>query len=190
MEETKSIPDKLYYKAVEVCQITDTQPYVLRFWESEFPQLASEKNRSGQRVYRREDIDLILRIKKLLYEEENTNASARTAIEGNEATIVDDYPSRSKRPQTTVAPEILDDAPMSIPEPPPPPASLFDGRERAAQTTEAAAVEVSGDRAVHEAALRSIDELKREVVALSASRDAAIERCRRVADKLQAALEP
>jgi hypothetical protein len=64
---TTQIPEKLFYKAAEVCQITDTQPYVLRFWESEFPQLASEKNRGGQRVYRRSDIDLVFRIKKLLY---------------------------------------------------------------------------------------------------------------------------
>ena len=65
MEQTTSeIPEKLFYKAADVCQITDTQPYVLRFWESEFPQLASEKNRSGQRVYRREDIDLVFKIKE------------------------------------------------------------------------------------------------------------------------------
>ena len=82
MEQTTTeIPEKLFYKAAEVCQITDTQPYVLRFWESEFPQLASEKNRSGQRVYRRADIDLVFRIKKLLYQEEYTIAGARKAID-------------------------------------------------------------------------------------------------------------
>lgn len=75
------LPDKAFYKIGEVCQYTDTQPYVLRFWESEFPQLAPEKNRNGQRVYRREDIDLIFRIKKLLYEEEYTIAGARRRLE-------------------------------------------------------------------------------------------------------------
>ena len=204
--EPKAIPDKLYYKAAEVCQITDTQPYVLRFWESEFPQLASEKNRAGQRVYRKEDIDLILRIKKLLYEEEYTIASARRAIEGNEATIVEELPVRSKRPPVTVAPEILDEAPIAIPDPPPAPsspASLFEGRVRAAETTEAAAVEVATERAAHHAALSAIDDLKRELISLSEARDAAQSRCvalseareaaqlrcRRVADKLQAVLE-
>ncbi len=77
MEES----DKLFYKIGEVCRLTDTQPYVLRFWESEFPQLAPQKNSSGQRIYRSIDIDLIFRIKKLLYEEEFTIAGARKQIE-------------------------------------------------------------------------------------------------------------
>ena len=196
--ETKAIPDKLYYKASEVCQITDTQPYVLRFWESEFPQIASEKNRAGQRVYRKEDIDLILRIKKLLYEEEYTIASARRAIEGNEATIVEDPPVRPKRPPVTVAREILDDDPIVVPTPPPAsaPSSLFEGRERSAETTEAAAVEVATERAAHHAALTAIDDLKRELMALTDARDKAVgrrdealNRCRRVAEKLRSVLE-
>ena len=74
-------PQKVYYKIGEVCEITDTQPYVLRFWESEFPQLAPRKNRSGQRVYERGDIDIVVRIKKLLYEEEYTIAGARRKLE-------------------------------------------------------------------------------------------------------------
>jgi DNA-binding transcriptional MerR regulator len=77
----QDIPDKPFYKIGEVCQYTDTQPYVLRFWESEFPQLAPEKNRTGQRIYSRQDIELILRIKKLLYEEEFTIAGARRRLE-------------------------------------------------------------------------------------------------------------
>jgi DNA-binding transcriptional MerR regulator len=79
--ELQDVPEKLFYKIGEVCQYTDTQPYVLRFWESEFPQLAPEKNRSGQRVYRRDDIELIFKIKKLLYEEEYTIAGARRRLE-------------------------------------------------------------------------------------------------------------
>jgi len=75
------IPNKLFYKIGEVCEITDTQPYVLRFWESEFPQLAPKKNRSGQRVYQRKDIDTVVRIKSLLYEEEYTIAGARRKLE-------------------------------------------------------------------------------------------------------------
>jgi DNA-binding transcriptional MerR regulator len=75
------IPEKLFYKIGEVCQYTDTQPYVLRFWESEFPLLAPQKNRSGQRVYSREDIDLVFKIKELLYDQEYTIAGARKQLE-------------------------------------------------------------------------------------------------------------
>ena len=75
------IPEKLFYKVGEVCKYTDTQPYVLRFWESEFPQLANKKNRTGQRVYTREDLQTVLQIKKLLYEQEYTIADARRALE-------------------------------------------------------------------------------------------------------------
>ncbi len=52
----RQIPNKLFFKIGEVCEITDTQPYVLRYWESEFPALAPAKNSSGQRIYRRKDI--------------------------------------------------------------------------------------------------------------------------------------
>ena len=71
---------KAFYKIGEVCQITDTQPYVLRFWESEFPQLAPKKSRNGQRIYRRKDVDLVLQIKRLLYEEGFTIAGARKKL--------------------------------------------------------------------------------------------------------------
>jgi DNA-binding transcriptional MerR regulator len=67
--DPKKIPNKLFFKIGEVCEITDTQPYVLRYWESEFPALAPAKNSSGQRIYRRRDIETVLRIKQLLYDE-------------------------------------------------------------------------------------------------------------------------
>ncbi len=76
----KKYPEKLFYKIGEVCKITDTQPYVLRFWESEFSQLAPKKNRAGQRVYRKEDIELIFKIKELLYDDEYTIAGARKKL--------------------------------------------------------------------------------------------------------------
>jgi len=81
MKTMPEVPNKLFYKIGEVCELTDTQPYVLRFWESEFPQLAPRKNRSGQRVYQRKDIDTVLRIKRLLYEEEYTIAGARKKLD-------------------------------------------------------------------------------------------------------------
>jgi DNA-binding transcriptional MerR regulator len=77
----KEIPNKLFFKIGEVCEITDTQPYVLRYWESEFPALAPAKNSSGQRIYRRRDIETVLRIKQLLYEEGFTIAGAKKRLE-------------------------------------------------------------------------------------------------------------
>jgi DNA-binding transcriptional MerR regulator len=77
----KAIPNKLFFKIGEVCEITDTQPYVLRYWESEFAALAPAKNSSGQRIYRRKDIETVLRIKQLLYEEGFTIAGAKKRLE-------------------------------------------------------------------------------------------------------------
>jgi DNA-binding transcriptional MerR regulator len=75
------IPEKLFFKIGEVCELTETQPYVLRFWESEFPQLAPKKNRSGQRIYSSEDIEVVQEIKRLLYESGFTIAGARKQLE-------------------------------------------------------------------------------------------------------------
>ncbi len=77
----RKIPNKLFFKIGEVCEITDTQPYVLRYWESEFSALAPAKNSSGQRIYRRRDIETVLRIKQLLYEEGFTIAGAKKRLE-------------------------------------------------------------------------------------------------------------
>lgn len=77
----RDIPNKLFFKIGEVCELTDTQPYVLRYWESEFPALAPAKNSSGQRIYRRRDIETVLRIKQLLYEEGFTIAGAKKRLE-------------------------------------------------------------------------------------------------------------
>ena len=76
----KAIPNKLFFKIGEVCEITDTQPYVLRYWESEFPALAPRKNRAGNRVYQGKDIKLIFLIKHLLYEEGYTIAGAKKKL--------------------------------------------------------------------------------------------------------------
>jgi len=82
---TRKIPNKLFFKIGEVCEITETQPYVLRYWESEFPALAPAKNSSGQRIYRRRDIETVLRIKELLYEEGFTIAGAKKRLEAEQA---------------------------------------------------------------------------------------------------------
>jgi DNA-binding transcriptional MerR regulator len=72
---------KLFHKIGEVCELTETEPYVLRYWESEFPFLAPEKNRAGQRIYSDEDIETVNAIKRLLYEEGYTTAGARRRLE-------------------------------------------------------------------------------------------------------------
>jgi DNA-binding transcriptional MerR regulator len=72
---------KIFHKIGEVCAQTQTEPYVLRYWESEFPFLAPEKNRAGQRIYTDEDIQTVLAIKRLLYEEGYTTAGARRKLE-------------------------------------------------------------------------------------------------------------
>lgn len=74
------IPDKTYFKIGEVAKLLDLQPYVLRYWETEFDSLDPEKTRSGQRAYRREDIELLVLIKTLLYDEMYTIAGARKQL--------------------------------------------------------------------------------------------------------------
>jgi DNA-binding transcriptional MerR regulator len=74
------IPDKLYYRIGEVEAITEIPAYVLRYWESEFKLLRPKKNPAGQRLYRRKDLDLVLRIKTLLYEERLTLEGAKKRL--------------------------------------------------------------------------------------------------------------
>jgi DNA-binding transcriptional MerR regulator len=73
--------DDRLYKIGEVCKLADVQPYVLRYWETEFPQLAPNKSGGGQRLYTRAEIDTILRIKQLLYSEGFTIAGAKKKLE-------------------------------------------------------------------------------------------------------------
>ena len=74
---TPEIPDKLYFKIGEVSEILSVEPYVLRYWESEFPSLSPKKSGTGHRLYRRKDVELLLRIKHLLYEKRFTIEGAR-----------------------------------------------------------------------------------------------------------------
>ena len=71
------LPDKLFYKIGEVSKISGVESYVLRYWETEFPFLSPRKNKSGQRVYVKKDVELILQIKKLLYQERYTIEGVR-----------------------------------------------------------------------------------------------------------------
>ena len=75
------IPDKLYFRIGEVARLCMVEPYVLRFWESEFPQLHPNKSGTGQRLYRKRDVEMALRVKRLLYDEGYTIAGARQIVQ-------------------------------------------------------------------------------------------------------------
>ncbi len=74
------IPDKLYFRIGEVARLCRLPAYVLRFWETEFPQLRPTKSSTGQRMYRRRDVESVLRIKQLLHEEGFTIQGARQCL--------------------------------------------------------------------------------------------------------------
>src|SRR5580698_9037365 len=75
------IPDKLFFRIGEVSQLVGVEAYVLRYWESEFPGLSPRKSSSGQRMFRRKDVELLLRIKDLLYGQKFTIEGARKALQ-------------------------------------------------------------------------------------------------------------
>ena len=76
-----AIPEKIFFKIGEVCDIVDVQAHVLRYWETEFSMLSPQKNRSGQRSYRRRDVEIALRIKELLYDDLYTIAGAKKKLQ-------------------------------------------------------------------------------------------------------------
>ena len=98
---SSNIPDKLYFRIGDVARICDLPAYVLRFWETEFPQLKPNKGGTGQRLYRRRDVELALRIKRLLYDEGYTIPGARQLL-------------KSESKQQTAAPQLS----LLGPEPP------------------------------------------------------------------------
>ncbi len=76
-----AIPEKIFFKIGEVCDVVGVQAHVLRYWETEFPMLSPQKNRSGQRSYRRRDVEIALRIKELLYDDLYTTAGAKKKLQ-------------------------------------------------------------------------------------------------------------
>ena len=74
---TQNIPDKLFFKIGEVSELAGTKPHVLRYWEKEFPVLKPTKSDTGQRVYRKKDVELIMEIRRLLYDENFTISGAK-----------------------------------------------------------------------------------------------------------------
>ena len=79
-EDATHLPDKIYFKIGEVAEIVGVEPYVLRYWETEFPALKPSKSRSQQRLYRKRDVELLLKIRRLLYEEMYTIAGAKKQL--------------------------------------------------------------------------------------------------------------
>jgi DNA-binding transcriptional MerR regulator len=100
------IPDKLYFRIGEVARLLDLPTYVLRFWETEFPQLKPNKGGTGQRLYRRRDVELAMRIRGLLYDEGYTIPGARQFLKSE---------IRTKEPEVTLPPDPpTDGVPASI----------------------------------------------------------------------------
>src|SRR5688572_14155615 len=83
-QEPVVIPEKIYFKIGEVCELVGVQAHVLRYWETEFSVLSPQKNKSGQRSYRRRDVEIALRIKQLLYNEMFTIAGAKKKIQAEQ----------------------------------------------------------------------------------------------------------
>ena len=89
---SQEIPDRLYFRIGDVSKLAGVKPYVLRYWESEFPAIAPKKSGTGQRLYRRKEVELILEIKHLLYEKRFTIEGARKAIEARGKTPIGKAP--------------------------------------------------------------------------------------------------
>lgn len=104
----RKVDTQLYYKIGEACKLLDIQPYVLRYWETEFAALSPSKSRSGQRVYSEKELAIIGRIKQLLYEEGFTIAGAKKKLEG-ELSAGGPMPSLRK--------EAAPNVPVAAPEP-------------------------------------------------------------------------
>jgi len=94
------VAKKLYYKIREVCEIVGVEAHVLRFWETEFPDLSPPKSKTGQRTYRPKDIELLLRIRKLLYEEGFTIAGARRQLSAGKAAKAPAKAAKAAREQS------------------------------------------------------------------------------------------
>jgi DNA-binding transcriptional MerR regulator len=100
------IPNKLYFRIGDVSRIAGVKPYVLRYWETEFPSIGPKKSGSNHRLYRRKDVELILDIKRLLYQERYTIEGARKHLEAvHKAETSSRHASnKSKAPKFEIAP--------------------------------------------------------------------------------------
>ncbi|OGW53221.1 MAG: hypothetical protein A2Z46_02190 [Nitrospirae bacterium RBG_19FT_COMBO_55_12] len=89
-------PSKLFYRIGEVSRLTGLEPYVLRYWETEFPQLRPEKGKSGQRIYKKKDLENILRVKQLLYDDGYTISGAKKKLNGGRGRDLQDVLDTAK----------------------------------------------------------------------------------------------
>jgi DNA-binding transcriptional MerR regulator len=106
--DSPAIPDKLYFRIGEVAKLCGVETYVLRFWESEFPQLKPNKSGTGQRLYRKRDVEMALRVKRLLHDEGYTIAGARQvfAVETRDSkgkVLYPELPLKGNAPSTQPA---------------------------------------------------------------------------------------
>ncbi len=100
----QEIPDKLYFRIGEVARLAGIKPYVLRFWETEFPTLGPKKSGTGHRLYRRKDVEQVLEIKQLLYEKRYTIEGARKFLEARgKPTSPAAAPARTSRKKAAAA---------------------------------------------------------------------------------------
>lgn len=162
-----AIPEKLFFKIGEVCELAGVQAHVLRYWETEFPMLAPQKNRAGQRTYRRRDVEMALRIKELLYDEQYTIAGAKkklaTEIRGgvlreSESTAGTKQPVRSLKPPPSLAARFSSGASKAAPEP--------------------AARQVRGESTNNKAALQEVAAELKEILKLLDEADAQVTKSR------------
>jgi DNA-binding transcriptional MerR regulator len=173
------IPEKLFFKIGEVCDITGVQAHVLRYWESEFPMLAPQKNRAGQRTYRKRDVEMVLRIKELLYEDQYTIAGAKKKLTSDirgtsklkvvtpEMSAAHAAEQQYAEPQSLAATPTVPTAPVQHAAPPPTYAS--DGELPPAESN----YQISDDR---REALRRLREQMGELLTLLDKTDAALTR--------------
>jgi DNA-binding transcriptional MerR regulator len=107
MEHRPEIPDKLYFRIGEVSRLAGIKPYVLRFWETEFTSLGPKKSGKGHRLYRRKDVELVLEIKRLLYDKRYTIEGARKFLDSRSREVVA-KPASAKAERTQ--PELFGDS--------------------------------------------------------------------------------
>jgi DNA-binding transcriptional MerR regulator len=101
---TPEIPDKLYFRIGDVAKLCDVPAYVLRFWETEFPQLKPNKGGTGQRLYRKRDVEMALRVKGLLYDQGFTIPGARQILKAEAKGLAIEAPEVQAEPRIVEAP--------------------------------------------------------------------------------------
>jgi DNA-binding transcriptional MerR regulator len=161
---------KLYYKIGEACKHLDIQPYVLRYWETEFPMLHPEKSSSGQRVYNERDLATIRRIKELLYDEGYTIAGAKKKLESEDLTALEAKGAAAAEKGAREEPaEAAKEEPMAAPT-----------EKKAAPKKKAAA----SKQAAEKSAPASDQEAAKQAAALRKGVEAALKQARGILDLL------